>query len=292
MRKFFAAFDSFIFNFVNILGRSSRADYWCVMPVLWIAMIGLFWWDLRGFVFSLDAGEMPSLNPLAYGSVLFILVTATPRLTLAMRRLQDSGRKGKWAFLPFSAGFFALMGLFGVATSGITAAFMGMGNGAGGLGVDASFSQDMSFYHLAGRSAAEAVVLGLYEVLSNIEHLRLTGALPSFGEMAANFTANTANDPAMALPMILMICFFFFYPPVAVMAYILFMTMPSDEGENAYGLPSTTGRTPVRAAKGEHNAFASYAILTRQDQAPTETEIAARKETVHSLYEQRVLGRQ
>ena len=45
-------------------------------------------------------------------------------------------------------------------------------------------------------------------------------------------------------------------------------------------------------AKGEHNAFASYAILTRQGAKPTDTEIAARKQEVHSLYEQRVLGRQ
>ena len=31
--------------------------------------------------------------------------------------------------------------------------------------------------------------------------------------------------------------------------------------------------------------------LTKQDRKPTQEEVAARKEAVHSLYEQRVLGR-
>ena len=118
MRSFFRAYDSFLFKSFDMLGRSSRAEYWCVMPVLWAIMGILFWIDGRSMAFTLEAGELPSLNPLAYGSVLFILVTAIPRLTLSMRRLQDSGRKAKWVTIPYSAAVFALAGLFGLATSG------------------------------------------------------------------------------------------------------------------------------------------------------------------------------
>lgn len=279
MRSFFRAFDSFIFKAFDILGRSSRAEYWCVMPILWAVMVGLIWFDARSVAFTLDSGEMPSLNPLTYGSFLFILITAIPRLTLSVRRLQDSGRKAKWATIPYSAAFLALMGFFGLVTSG---AFVIEGDFSGAA---------MPMMYAFSSGSVDGTVLAIYEILSNIEHIRFVGQIPSGDQLATAMGDETMGGPATALPMLLMLGMMFLYPPLAMLLYTLFMTLPSEEDENAYGLPSNVNHGPKRAAKGEHNAFASYAILTRQDQKPTDEEIAARKATVHSLYESRVLGR-
>ena len=129
------------------------------------------------------------------------------------------------------------------------------------------------------------------KILSNIENIRFVGHLPSGADMAAAVGNETLGGPAATLPMLLMMAMMFLYPPLSMLLYTLFMTMPSDEEENAYGLPSNLSHGPKQAAKGEHNAFASYAILTQQGKKLTDEQIAARKETVHSLYEQRVLGR-
>lgn len=282
VRSFLSAFDSFVFKSFDMLGRSTRMEYWCVMPVVWTTMIGLLWWDGRGFWSRLEAGEMPSLNPLAYGSVLFVLISAIPRLTLAMRRLQDSGRKGKWAFLPYSAGFLALMAVFGLATSGA----FSMTSDDGGIGAQISLAM------MFASGSAEGFVLGLYHLINNIDSIQFVGQMPNASQFVEGMADNGMGGPAMAIPMLLILGIMFLYPPLAIFIYLLFMTLASQEGENAYGQPSTFGRGPKVAPKGEHNAFASYAVLTKQGRKPTESEIAARKETVHSLYEQRVLGRQ
>ncbi|SDK41988.1 DUF805 domain-containing protein [Aliiruegeria lutimaris] len=280
MRRFFAAFDSFVFKSFDILGRSSRSEYWCVMPVLWAVMIGLALWDFRSIWNTLDGGEMPSVNPLVYGSVLFILLTAIPRITLAMRRLQDSGRKGKWATLPYSAGFLALMGIFGLATSG---AFV----------VDTDFSDfQIPAALLVNPTSTEAIVLTVFEFIQNIDSIHFVGSVPSAGDMSATIGRNTGADTSMVLPALIIMGMMFVYPPIALLIYLLLMTIASERDENAYGLPSHFDHGPRSNAKGEHNAFASYALLTRTEQKPTEAEIAARKQQVHSLYEQRVLGRQ
>lgn len=279
MRSLFRAFDNFFFKAFDIMGRSSRAEYWCVMPILWAIMGGLFWIDLRGIDRAFSAGEIPSLNPLAYGSVLFILVTAIPRLTLSIRRLQDSGRRARWVTMPYSAAFLALMGFFGLATSG---AFVVEGDFTD-AGVPIAMA--LSF------GSAEGAAVAVYEILSNIENIRFVGQLPASGEIASAISNEAMGGPAATLPMLFMLAIMFLYPPLAMMLYTLFMSLPSDEDENAYGLPTNLGHGPKRSSKGEHNAFASYAILTRQGHKMTQEEIVARREAVHSLYESRVLGR-
>ncbi|NDR57257.1 DUF805 domain-containing protein [Aliiruegeria sabulilitoris] len=279
MRRFFAAFDSFVFKSFDILGRSSRSEYWCVMPVLWAVMLGLSWWDLRGIWNTLDGGEMPSVNPLAYGSVLFILLTAIPRITLAMRRLQDSGRKGKWAGLPYSAGFLALMGILGLATSG---AFV----------PETDFSDfEIPAALLVNPTSTEALVLTVFEFVKNIDSIHFVGAVAPTGEVTSAIGGSATADASMLLPALFVMGMMFVYPPIALLIYLLFMTFASDNDENAYGLPTNFTHGPKSNAKGEHNAFASYAILTRTDQKPSAAEVAARKQEVHSLYEQRVLRR-
>lgn len=280
MRSFFSAFDSFFFKAFDFLGRSSRSEYWSVMIVLWVAMAGLIWWDARGFLATLDAGDSPSLNPFAYGSVIFILVTAIPRFTLAIRRLQDSGRKAKWATLPYTAFLLGVGAVVGVATSGA-------------LVVETGFAAEpiplMLFFDF---SSTDGIARTIHAVLGNLDKIHFVGQIPSGSDLAASVGNDAMGGPAATLPMILMALVMLLFPPLAMLIYTLFMSMPSEEGENAYGLPSNFDHGPKATAKGEHNAFASYAILTRQDRPPTEAELAARKETVHSLYEQRVLGRQ
>lgn len=275
MRRVFKAFDSFVFNALDIMGRASRAEYWGVMPILWLVMLGLIWWDIRSVQLTLAAGEMPSFNPLTYGSFLMILLSAIPRLTLAMRRLQDSGRKAKWAFLPYTALLFGVTGLFGFAMSGA-------------LAYDTGYGTMPLMYNFG---SAQGIAMAIHDILSNIENIRYVGQPPS--EIASGLgTTATSGGAGMAVPMLILFGLLTIFPPIALFFYVLIMLSPSDEDENAYGAPTSFDHGPKETAGGEHNAFASYAILTKQNRKPTADEIAARKEAVHSLYEQRVLGRQ
>ena len=174
----------------------------------------------------------------------------------------------------------ALMGLFGLATSG---AFV----------VDVDFDEFRVPTALVTEpNSAEAMILTVFEFLRNIDSIRFVGSVPSAGDMASALGDSSNEGGAIAIAGLLIMGMMFVYPPIAVLLYLLFMTFASERDENAYGLPSSFDHGPKPKNKGEHNAFASYAILTRTDHKPTEEEIAARKEQVHSLYEQRVLGRQ
>lgn len=92
--------------------------------------------------------------------------------------------------------------------------------------------------------------------------------------------------------------------PFGSIVMFVFMVLPSDPRDNAYGppplgprgssyaghdpsQPSLTGNKTTPAA---HNPYAAYAALDRARQPASPEMIAARKEQVTALYQQRVLG--
>ncbi len=95
------------------------------------------------------------------------------------------------------------------------------------------------------------------------------------------------------------------FVPFGWVVMFIFMVLPSDYRDNEFGPPpfgmrgsgyqghdlddvSLTGRpTPAKP----HNPYAAYGRMERARQPATPEMIAARKEEVTSLYQQRVLGR-
>ncbi|MEY1554010.1 DUF805 domain-containing protein [Yoonia sp. R2331] len=95
--------------------------------------------------------------------------------------------------------------------------------------------------------------------------------------------------------------------PLGWVVMLVFMVLPSDPRDNSYGPPpfgprgskyqghdlddiSLTGNSAARAQE-PHNPYAAYAALERSRQPASPEMIAARKEQVTALYQQRVLGR-
>ncbi len=93
--------------------------------------------------------------------------------------------------------------------------------------------------------------------------------------------------------------------PFGWIVLLVFMILPSDPRENSYGPPpfgplgstyaghdlndvSLTGNR--QATSKPHNPYAAYANLERARQPASPELIAARKEQVSALYQQRVLG--
>lgn len=283
MSGIFAAYDSFLFKIFDFGGRSSRTDFWAVMPVLWLAMAGLLIMDFNMIWADLKAREIPPLNPFAYGFVLFYLVTFIPRLSLTIRRLHDSGKRGKWAFAPFTALILLAYLLLGLGSALMTTNEVAMGAG-------------LSVVALISMGSPELVWEAMFAIAAHsnqIDWSSLSGALTAGLQTPNldNVVGGVAQQPEMAVPALLMICILVFGPMISMSLYFLFLIMPSSLDENAYGVPPGSNRRASAKAKGEHNAFASYALLTKQGHVPTEEEIAARKAEIHSLYQQRVLGR-
>jgi uncharacterized membrane protein YhaH (DUF805 family) len=136
MKTFLSYFEKFAFRYFNFWDRASRGEYWCVMPVIWGLIIFAFLGDLREIWGFLSLRQVPPLTPLYYESIMLFALTFIPRLSLTMRRLHDSGRSGKWAFLPFVATKSSIYLVLGMSTAMVTSNMSGLsGGGFAGFGV-------------------------------------------------------------------------------------------------------------------------------------------------------------
>lgn len=109
-----AAVESVVFKYFQVNGRATRAEYWWWALIQFTLLMVLLFSDIRAFTNAQALGLPPSLNPLHYTSLIFILATIIPNFTVTIRRLHDSGRSGFWyliLFAPFVGGiwFFILM---------------------------------------------------------------------------------------------------------------------------------------------------------------------------------------
>lgn len=91
----------------------------------------------------------------------------------------------------------------------------------------------------------------------------------------------------------------YFVPFIGGLMVFIMMLLPSKPDTNIYGPPphlpgSGTNRRMSTDRSGTaraHDPMQGYAVLDRINEKPTPEVIAARKEEVRALYEQRVLGR-
>jgi len=119
LAQFILYFLKFITRVFDFKGRSSRPEYWSVMPVLWVVMLIALWGDILKIEQVLLQRQIPSLNPFHYTSILIFFVTLVPRLSLNIRRLHDSGRSCIFVIVPVFVMFSVL-----ALVSGMTGAMM------------------------------------------------------------------------------------------------------------------------------------------------------------------------
>lgn len=103
-----AAIESVIFRYFNITSRATRAEYWWWALFQSLALLGCVWADVT----KIANTDSPSFNPLEYSSFLLVLLTLIPNVTVAIRRLHDSGHSGLWyliVFVPFVGGLWFLV---------------------------------------------------------------------------------------------------------------------------------------------------------------------------------------
>jgi uncharacterized membrane protein YhaH (DUF805 family) len=281
------ALENFIFRTFDIMGRSTRGDYWWIMPALWAGILFMLYLDIQTVWGNLLDYQKPSLNPLHYGSFLLFFATLFSRFSLTIRRLHDSGRSAKWVMLPVKAlwiSIIILMGAFSIIATTIVNA------GAPGQIEAITISTMFAFYisedswqvaFLMANALDGQILPLLRDTLANIP------AAEVFGEMRSSLQEDgPAGENADTL--LMMVILGILAAPVVMMTLFFYMMLrPSDERENGYGRPDRAMNFG-NLRDGDHNPYAAYAILAQQDQPVDQ---AARKAEVQSLYQSRVLGR-
>lgn len=103
-----AAVESVVFKAFNFSGRATRAEFWWWSLLQFLVLTGCIVADVA----KISGAEAPSLNPLDYSSFIFAMLTLIPNISVAVRRLHDSGRSGFWYFIiwmPFVGGLWFLV---------------------------------------------------------------------------------------------------------------------------------------------------------------------------------------
>ncbi|MBQ9833971.1 MAG: DUF805 domain-containing protein [Bacilli bacterium] len=84
------AYKSFLKNYANFKGRTSRSDYWFVFLANF----------LIGFVLGIIAGIVPSLSSAIYSlTYIYQLAVLIPGIAIVVRRLHDINKSGWWYFI-------------------------------------------------------------------------------------------------------------------------------------------------------------------------------------------------
>lgn len=288
MIGFFAAFEAFFFRYFNFFGRATRAEFWFVMPVLWLSIIALFILDTMSVWERLLERKPSSFNPFSYSWFILFIVTLIPRFSLTARRLNDAGRSPRWMLLPYGA----LLGTLSV-TLGIATAVPALQPYVAGLAVAISI---LGPKLLAG--AGDTAWEGLYLFAATAQHVNwieaiadLWNAIPSPDYSAASqrIGAGFAQDPAGAAGAMAYLSAMIFSPIVSMLAYLWFMAQPSQNHDNGFGAPRNSGRPTPPKSGGADNPFAGYAaIMARTPEQ--ERAMAIRRQTeVKALYRERIL---
>lgn len=277
------ALENFIFKPVNVWSRASRAEYWWIIPPIWVAILIFLAIDLNSIWGSLLAREVPSMNPFNYGSFFLFILTAIPRYSLTVRRLHDSGRRAKWAFLPFTAFFLTVSLFLGLGSAMLTTPGAPFGAGAAFAAVlTAGYWENIwDVLFILAASAEGASMPNLPSV-----------QMPEIGFFLGRIADVIAENPSQNTPMMIVMSILVFGPFITMGLFISFMLLPSQDKENAFGQPVQTGG-PGQAgdpSKKAHNPYAAYAILDQPEVVDDEATRAARKREVKALYQSRVLG--
>ena len=289
MTSFSTALENFIFRGLNFFGEAKRAEYWMILPLVWLAILGMVYLDIRQVWGQLLVREIPSLNPVHYGAPMLFAITLLPRYALTVRRLNDAGRSPRWALLPLKATILSVVTLIGLASAALTAGLQ-----ASEEAVVASALTGAALLAVFSSDAAWEVVFAGAQVLQTADLWSLAGSmsLPDISQIVQNITASHAANPEIPSA-VMLVALGMIFGPFIIMAFFLFlMILPSAPGVDSFDRMSGSHRASLdRPSK----AMASYAILAKLEEERRNPQVAAARrdqgrEDVRSLYQSRVLG--
>ena len=287
-------FERFAFRGVNFWDRATRAEYWCVMPVIWGLILLAFVWDVQEVWDFLLRREVPPLNPLYYESFALFTLTILPRAALTVRRLHDSGRSGKWASLPLVALMSGFTLVLGLGSALLTSSAVG-GDALGGISLGFIMGAVLvgsagSFWEGMFALAAALDAIGFDAIRAVIAELLAQIDPPPVETVVTNARLGLAEDPMGGGQLLAAMTGIIVTPFAAAFAHLVFMLMPTDRSYNRYGESSAKPITGPAQVRTSGNAMAGYAYLYEKTAAEEEALKLAQKEQLKALYRTRVLG--
>lgn len=296
MGKLGTYLENFAFKSFNFSGRATRMEFWFVMFVVWAIILVLLRNDLMMIWDMLSERKKPPLNPLAYVSVVVLLLTWPARLSLTVRRLHDSGKSGLWAKLPYICVWTSITMSLGLASAFLTAG-VNSGNGIaegmlmGVMSIAMSAGSgnlwDVIFGMVAGANAIGwdglTEMIGLSSTPAS--SFATTGTIDTVGAFGQN---QQGAEAVMKLGAIIMLA----VPFISGFMHLVFMLLPSNRGDNRFGQPETLMQTGGLKMDPSNNPLAGYAHLYEKSDAQKAADQARAKEEIKTLYQQRVLGKQ
>lgn len=296
VRTVFQYFENFFFRAFNFSGRATPLEYWCVMPLIWIAIFALLPGDAAEFWSFLLVQQVPPLNPLYYDSILIFVLTIIPRLSLTVRRLHDSGKSGKWAKLPFIAIFSGITLALGISSALLTSSVAGNEAvlGFAVLGAIVMGSAESAWDGIfAAATAANA--MGWDVIWATLSDMTGSMPKPQLGEGAGNLAQSVKSDPGIGIPAILVMTLMVCTPVVSALLHLMFMLAPTkQEADSLGGLldPAPMRKTGGPSASGNkrHDPLQSYACLFERNPEQVAALKVKQKQELKDLYRTRVLG--
>lgn len=295
MRTLFQYFENFFFRACNFSGRATPLEYWCVMPLIWIAIFALLPGDAAEFWSFLLARQVPPLNPLYYDSVLVFVLTVIPRLSLTVRRLHDSGKSGKWAKLPFIAIFSGAMLALGIGSALLTSS---VAQNEAVLGATVLIAIVMGSADSAWdgifTAAIAANAMGWDVIWATLSDM--TGGMPrpQVREGLDTLAQSVRTEPGISIQAILVMTLMICTPLVSALLHLMFMLAPAHHEEDSLGglldpapLPKA-GKAPGQ--KG-HDPMSGYACLFERSPDQEAALKIRQQQELKDLYRTRVLGR-
>ena len=91
-----AAVDSVFTKYFTLRGRASRAEFWWYSLFQSIGMVAVVAMDIA--MFDPDTANMNPFSVILLTTA-WMLITFIPNITVAVRRLHDSGKSGMWFFI-------------------------------------------------------------------------------------------------------------------------------------------------------------------------------------------------
>jgi uncharacterized membrane protein YhaH (DUF805 family) len=289
MISFFAAFEAFFFRYFNFFGRAARSEFWLVMPVIWMCIIGLFIWDCTSVWFRLLDRQPFSFNPFSYSWFILFMLTLIPRFSLTARRLNDAGRSLRWIALPYGALFGTLSLILGVATAlpALQPYVAGVAIAIAILGPKLLSGSGDAIWEGLYLFAATAQYVNWAEAISN-----LWSTIPqaNLAEVSQGIGDGFRRDPAGATGALSLLGVMVFSPVISMTAYLWFMAQPSQRHDNGFGAPpGGPGSAPRRTKDINDNPFAGYAALMERTPEQERAIALRRKAEVRALYRERIL---
>ena len=301
MKKISSAFENFAFKAFDFSGRATLLEYWMVMPLLWVFIIFLAHGDIMEIWATLLERKVPSLNPLYWDSLVVFALTMIPRFSLTVRRLHDSGKRGRWATLPVTALFYGFMLILGLmsalATSSVVGneqAFSGMmafgAIFAAGIAIILGTSESAwtgAFDLVAAANAMgwDVIIAFLAELTAPAQHINLSEGL-------SNIATDNQRDPSGIIGGLSILMVFVALPFVAAFLHVFFMISPTKPDHDLESALPISGASLRKIGKTSGNPFEGYKYLTSKTPAQVAADKIAAKEEIKSLYRQRVLGSQ